>query len=126
MMFTSVKQYASCYKMRVGLSIDRPPLKHSLVDLIEFPILHNPVTGPAAEVDIVPIRSVIVGRVQQLDPAGLKSPFRIEQKYGLLLGDRLAAVVHRPALWPDLIGYDGLRAPDAPPTPGVLIERIGG
>ena len=62
-----------------GLSIDRPPLKHSLVDLIEFSILHDPVTGSAAEVDIVPICGIVVGRVQQLDPAGLKAPFGVEQ-----------------------------------------------
>ena len=67
-----------------------------LINLVEIPVLHDPVIASAAEGDKVPIRGVVVGRTQQLDPAGLKAPFGVKPLYGPLLGDRLAAVVHRP------------------------------
>ena len=70
--------------------------------------------------------AVIVGATQQLDPAGLKAPFGVEQQPRPILRDRLAAGVHRPAFRPSLISHDGLRASDAPPMPCVPIELVGG
>lgn len=93
-----------------------------LVNLVQGIITHDPSHALAAELDEVPVCRVIVGRTDDLNEGGLKSPLAVDDLLRPLHVDCLTTVVDHPAIPSDFTGDDRLRVAETPFEARILIE----
>ena len=93
-----------------------------LVNLVQGIVAHDPFHALATKLDEVPVCRIIVGRTDDLNEGGLKSPLAVDDLLRPLHVDCLTTVVDHPAVPSDFTGDDRLRVAETPLEARILIE----